>query len=407
MNKPSLSRAKWRIAAVWPENWMQAQETFHALCRSVDLSAEITLRRFEATDINDFQRDVVQPLREWDPHGVVVRLLNPEHLKQLRRQVPGVPFVSTMVSPPALVDSCVVTDIAEAINLARDHYRERGLPHLALFCCASPHAVSSRTTAFRALVPRGLELVCEKGDTRAGRIIVDHWLRALPKPVGVIALESRAAGFLLQCCLDLGLRVPRDVQIIGADGVDDCLACEPHLTSIALPSERIGEVAVETMAWLLRKERPPPPPLIPVSGCTLVVRGSTGLVSAGESARTVTGKHMQALACKGVPVADLARMSGVGRATFYRHYSVPGETPSHQMRQLRLQEACRMLRETSATLTAIAAACGYSNAFSFARFFSRETGLSPSDYRKGAADGTARAGKPNRGAPCAGKRSDR
>ena len=46
----------------------------------------------------------------------------------------------------------------------------------------------------------------------------------------------------------------------------------------------------------------------------LVVRNSTGLVSVGESARTVTSKHMQALACKGVPVADLAKMSGVGRA---------------------------------------------------------------------------------------------
>jgi LacI family transcriptional regulator len=380
MKKPTPSQGTWRIAAVWPENWMQAQETFHALCRSVDLAAGITLRRFEATDIADFQRDVVRPVKAWAPHGVVVRLLNPAHLKALRRQVPGVPFVSTLVPPPGLVDACVVTDIAEAIALARDHYRERGLPHMALFCCASPHAAAGRAAAFRAVVPDGLELICERGDTRAGRKIVDQWLKALPKPVGVIATESRAAGFLLQCCLPLGLRVPQDVQIIGTDDSDECLACEPHLTSIALPSRRIGEVAVETMGRLLRQERPPP--FIPVSGCSLVVRNSTGLVSVGESARTVTSKHMQALACKGVPVADLAKMSGVGRATFYRHFSVTGETPSHQMRQLRLQEACRMLRETSATLTTIATACGYSNAFSFSRFFRRETGESPATYRK-------------------------
>jgi LacI family transcriptional regulator len=382
MNKPTSSPAPWRIAAVWPENWMQAQETFHALCRAVDLSAEMTLRRFEATDISDFQRDVVQPVRKWNPHGVVVRLLNPAHLKQLRRQVPRIPFVSTLVSPTDLVDSCVVSDIAEVITLARDHYRERGLPHVALFCCASPHAVQGRTDAFRTLVPGGFELICEKGDTRAGRTIVDQWLRALPKPVGVIVTESRAAGFLLQCCLHLGFRVPGDVQIIGTDDSDDCLACEPHLTSIALPSERIGEVAIETLARHLRRERPAPPPLIPVSGCTLVVRGSTGLVSVGESTRTVTLKHLRAHACKGISIARLAELSGVGRATFYRHFSVPGETPAHQMRRMRLQEACRMLRESSATLTAIAAACGYSNAFSFARFFRRETGESPAAYRK-------------------------
>ena len=92
----------------------------------------------EATDITDFQRDVARPVKAWAPHGVVVRLMSADHLKQLRRLVPGVPFVSTLVSPPGLVDACVVTDTAEAISLARDHYRERGLPHLALFCCASP-----------------------------------------------------------------------------------------------------------------------------------------------------------------------------------------------------------------------------------------------------------------------------
>lgn len=372
---------EWRIAVVWPENWMQAQVTLQALWHRAGSSPTILCRRFEATDIDDFQRDVVQPLCAWNPHGLIVRIMNAVHLKTLRRNLLDIPFVSTLVSPPDLANTSVVVDIAEAIALARDHFHSRGLRHMALYCCAEEHAVASRTHPFQTLVPEGHVFVLKSETKSAGLGSLDRWLQALPKPVGVMALESRAAGFLLQRCHELGLRVPREVQVIGIDDTDECVACKPHLTSIDLPSARIGEMAMETMLRYLKKEKPSPPPLLPVTGCTLSIRESTALESVGTLSGPATLGHLQTHSRQGLPVARLAELSGVSRATLYRQFAATRDTPAHRMRQLRLQEACRMLRESSAPLTAIAKACGYSNTFSFSRFFKRETGEMPAAYR--------------------------
>jgi AraC family transcriptional regulator len=47
-----------------------------------------------------------------------------------------------------------------------------------------------------------------------------------------------------------------------------------------------------------------------------------------------------------------------------------------------MDEAKRLLRETKQSIVAIALDLGYSNPSHFAQIFRRETGLSPSDYRR-------------------------
>ena len=49
---------------------------------------------------------------------------------------------------------------------------------------------------------------------------------------------------------------------------------------------------------------------------------------------------------------------------------------------LRMDEAKRLLRETKQSIVAIALDLGYSNPSHFAQLFRRETGFSPSDYRR-------------------------
>jgi len=47
-----------------------------------------------------------------------------------------------------------------------------------------------------------------------------------------------------------------------------------------------------------------------------------------------------------------------------------------------MDEARRLLRETKRSVVEVALEVGYANPSHFARFFRRETGLSPSDYRQ-------------------------
>jgi LacI family transcriptional regulator len=371
-----------RIAVIWPDADMQTREIYHALCRSNDRGPGVTLQRF-ALPPPDARRPWLLTLQNWKPQGVLMHTAAWDLLKKIRRALPNVPFVSTLVSPPELANTCVVTDVDELMTQARDYFLSRGLRNIALYCCADGHAVESRTAAFRAAVPNGCELVCNRGDQPGGYKAIHVWIQALPKPVGVVCAELIGACFLLTRCLDLGLRVPQDVQIIGVDDADECLAQTPHLTAFELPGRRIGEVALETMLRLVRKEIPAPPPVIHVSGSRLVARESTGLVRAGRSSTRIAIKHIQQSTSKRLPVARMARLAGVSRTTFYKEFSeATGQSPARHLRQLRLQQACRLLRESTDTVTDIAADCGFRSLIYFTQFFHRVMGETPTAYRR-------------------------
>jgi len=69
-----------------------------------------------------------------------------------------------------------------------------------------------------------------------------------------------------------------------------------------------------------------------------------------------------------------------------RHYVDVGasqlDASSLPAYKLRIDTARRMLRETHASIVAIANEVGYANPSHFAQLFRKETGLTPSDYRR-------------------------
>jgi AraC family transcriptional regulator len=80
---------------------------------------------------------------------------------------------------------------------------------------------------------------------------------------------------------------------------------------------------------------------------------------------------------------QLAALAGLSKFHFHRLFKqAVGEAPSHHLLKLRMQEAKRLLRETKRSVVDVALDVGYTNPSHFARFFRRETGLSPSDYRQ-------------------------
>jgi transcriptional regulator GlxA family with amidase domain len=70
-------------------------------------------------------------------------------------------------------------------------------------------------------------------------------------------------------------------------------------------------------------------------------------------------------------------------STFQRRWNESmGITPARYALGLRLQEACRLLIETSGSISEFANACGFDDEFYFSRSFRREFGSPPRTYRK-------------------------
>jgi DNA-binding LacI/PurR family transcriptional regulator len=97
---------------------------------------------------------------------------------------------------------------------------------------------------------------------------LDH-LFAQQQPTAIIAQSDRVAMYAMDWFEEKGLAVPRDVSIIGFDGVPEGELCNPPLTTVAQPIAEIGRRAVEMILsgnTDLRRDT------LPVA---LVVRGST------------------------------------------------------------------------------------------------------------------------------------
>ncbi len=79
----------------------------------------------------------------------------------------------------------------------------------------------------------------------------------------------------------------------------------------------------------------------------------------------------------------LAAQVGLSKFYFHRLFKkAMGVSPSRYHIMLRIDEARRLLRETRKGVVDIALEVGYANASHFAHLFRRETGLTPSAYRR-------------------------
>ena len=79
----------------------------------------------------------------------------------------------------------------------------------------------------------------------------------------------------------------------------------------------------------------------------------------------------------------LAGQAGLSKFYFNRLFkSAMGMSPSRYHINLRMDGAKRLLRETKKSVVDVALDVGYANPSHFAQLFRRETGLSPSDYRR-------------------------
>jgi AraC-like DNA-binding protein len=77
---------------------------------------------------------------------------------------------------------------------------------------------------------------------------------------------------------------------------------------------------------------------------------------------------------------SMASLSGIHLARLFRQLT--GQSFADYLRQLRLDEACRLIRETNEPLHTIAEQCGFGNTNYFFTVFRREFGITPATYRQ-------------------------
>jgi DNA-binding LacI/PurR family transcriptional regulator len=84
------------------------------------------------------------------------------------------------------------------------------------------------------------------------------------RPTAVFARTDALAAAALKAAWEMGLRVPRDVSIVGHDDLPFAAWATPALTTVQVDCARIGRIAAELFFTILeRPEEIPEPSVIP------------------------------------------------------------------------------------------------------------------------------------------------
>jgi LacI family transcriptional regulator, repressor for deo operon, udp, cdd, tsx, nupC, and nupG len=162
-----------------------------------------------------------------------------------------------------------------------------GLGHTAIGHLCGPGGnvlTEARAEGMRAaLAERGLPVREEwfmPGDFSlgSGRAAAERWLALAERPTALFCSnDEMACGFIAEV-QRRGLRVPRDVSVVGFDDIELVAHVTPALTSIAQPRTEIGEKAARMMLALIAGEADEADVVLPVE---LVRRDSTAAPGRG------------------------------------------------------------------------------------------------------------------------------
>ncbi|UQU61827.1 LacI family transcriptional regulator [Couchioplanes caeruleus] len=165
-------------------------------------------------------------------------------IEQLSREVPLVVVNRQIAGLPA-----VVMDVARGARLAIEHLT--GLGHRTLALAAGPRgswtSKEIRRSATAAARAAGAELTVlgPNPPTEDGGLAVAEHVRA--GVTAVLAYNDLMALGLIEGLQQRGLRVPRDVSVVGIDDITLSRLTRPKLTTVATPTAAAGRAAVDML----------------------------------------------------------------------------------------------------------------------------------------------------------------
>lgn len=219
---------------------------------------QMTLTLYNLADQPQRQTQLLKQLKKSQVDGVILTGLAPfpELLDwQEEHQIPVVLF-NRHVSQPGM--HCIMVDFENGMYRATQHLVALG--HTRIGHLASPSTgeiAEARLRGIRAaLEEAGLDLRAEwcpivpPGREVGGGFQAMRTLLELPeaeRPTAVIAFNDIIAVGAMHAIHSCGLRVPKDISIIGVDDIALAGHSYPPLTTINQPKYHMGKLAVQTL----------------------------------------------------------------------------------------------------------------------------------------------------------------
>lgn len=303
----------------------------------------------------------------------------------------GIPFVNVSEKEEGLGTVRVLPDNQEAGRMAAMYFIEKHCTNFAFTGYKGFGYSRLRKLGFEnELRKHGFEMACldfGEGkwpkDSLAPVPEIAEWIKNLPKPCAIFACNDDHARRILGECQRLEVRVPEEVALLGCD--NDELECELStipISSISFPLRKMGREAAAMVEHLLAGGKPPREDLR-FAPTGIITRRSSDVIAVNVPIVAKAVRYISLHAAEGIDVRDVVTACGGSRRYLERRFmSVLGRTPKQEIIRVRMGIAKRLLSETKHSMPEIASAAGFSDSKVLNSIFSRETGMTPTAYKR-------------------------
>lgn len=284
----------------------------------------------------------------------------------------------------------IVSDHEAIGHMAAQHLIDCGFRHFA-FCGYSDLFWSNqRYQGFeRCVTARGFGVHLYRPPKACGRLwkkeqpFVMDWLRALPKPVGLMACIDERSQQVAEACKEASISVPDEVAIVGVDNDEMiCTLSSVRLSSVAISADKGGYEAARLLDALMRGRRPATR-LIRILPSRVVTRTSTDIVAVPDSQVTRALNFIRDNCRRELYVDEVAKAAGLSRRVLEKRFRATlNRSINRQIQRQRVDIVMKMLTESTLTISEIALTTGFTDAAHIARYFRGQTGISLADYRR-------------------------
>ncbi len=328
--------------------------------------------------------------RHWKGDGIIARITTPAFARLLKNT--GLPVVDVLGMVPRTGFPIAHVDDDAISRLAFEHLSERGFRHFAFIGLAGENWSESRRDAFlvharklntepalREFTRRELEETAwEKRQAHLA-----SWLRALPKPVGLMVCSDQHGLDVLEACRRGKIAVPDEVAVVGVDNDEPlCEVCTPPLTSVWPDHLGVGYHAAELLDGLMQGAAAPVCAKRIAPRC-VVTRQSSDVLAVDDPAVATALRLIRERACSGASIDEITRAVGTSRSVLQRRFrAVLGETIHDHMITVRIKRALELIATTALPLPDIAERCGFNHQEYMGAVFRARLGHTPAAYRK-------------------------
>ncbi|HNW58961.1 MAG TPA: LacI family DNA-binding transcriptional regulator [bacterium] len=205
------------------------------------------------------EKEIPRFLLEKNVDGVILAGTVPARIIEYIKER-GLPCVLIDYLPPSGNYSAILIDNADGIRQAVTHLIEKGHRDLVFVGGDSQHpGMRERRDAFcRTMAEHGLAAdagrICAEALLSGAQEGFDAALQVITNKVKVtafVAANDALASGILRACRDHKLRIPEDVAITGFDDVETAITARPTLTTLHVPKEEMGALAVRLLSQII------------------------------------------------------------------------------------------------------------------------------------------------------------